>query len=159
MVRGRLKARKNPIKPDLKYQSIDLARFINKVMLDGKKAKAQALVYKALDIVAEKTKEEPLEMFQKAIKGAAPLIEVRSKRIGGAAYQIPTEVASKRANHLGMTWLIKAARARKEKSFDQCLAKEMLDLFDGTGGTFKKRDEVHRMAEANKALAYLAKMR
>lgn len=160
MARGRLKAKKrNIVKPDLRHGSTDLAKFINKVMLDGKKAKAQNLVYKALEIMAQKTKKEPLEIFEKVLKEAAPLIEVRSKRIGGAAYQVPTEVASTRAKHLAMIWLINATRKRKEKSFDLKLAGEMSDLLEGTGGTFKKRDEVHRMAEANKALAYLAKMR
>ncbi len=159
MARGKSKVKKNIVKPDHKHQSTDLTKFINKVMLDGKKTKAVNLIYKALDTLSEKTKKKPLEVFEIALKQAAPLVEVRSKRIGGAAYQVPIEVSQSRGKHLAMTWLIKYSRARKERSFDQKLAAEIMDLMASQGSTFKKKEETHKMAEANKALAYLAKLR
>lgn len=159
MVRGKLKIKKREIKPDPKYKRVDLAKFINKVMLRGQKYTAQKLVYDALDIVKEKTKRNSLEVFEEAIKNVSPVLEVRPRRIGGAAYQIPVEVIPKRRQHLAMKWLIEYARARKGKSFSEKLASEIIDAANSTGGAFKKKEDVHRMAEANKALAYLAKIK
>lgn len=159
MARGQLKLKRKKIAPDRKYQSVDLSKFINKTMLSGKKSKVNNLVYKSLEDAAKKLKKEPLEVFESALKEAAPLIEVRSKRIGGAAYQIPVPVNPERGKHLAMKWIIDAARARKGASYDKKLTAEMVDLISGAGGAFKKKEDTHKMAEANKALAYLAKMR
>jgi small subunit ribosomal protein S7 len=159
MARGKVTLKRKKVQADSKHQSVDVSRFINKVMLDGKKTIAENLVYSALTIAATKLKKTEIEIFNEVIKEASPLIEVRSKRIGGAAYQVPTPVSDKRGKHLAMVWLINATRARKGQTFDKKLAAEMVDLLNGAGGTFKKKEDTHKMAEANKALAYLAKMR
>jgi len=159
MARGKLKVKSKSIKSDPQYKRGDIAKFINKVMVRGQKDTARNLVYSALLKVKEKTKKDPVEIFEQALKNVSPILEVRPKRIGGAAYQIPVEVSFKRKQHLAMKWLIDAARARKGKPFDEKLAEEMEDAINGTGGAYKKKEDAHKMADANKALAYLAKIR
>lgn len=159
MARGKLKFKKRIIKPDPRFKRVDVAKFINKAMLGGKKSTATSLVYGAFDKIKEKIKKDPLEVFEQALKNVGPILEVRPKRIGGAAYQIPMEVRPKRRQHLAMKWLIEASRARKGKSFDENLAQELMDAYNSTGGAFKKKEDAHRMAEANKALAYLARIK
>ncbi len=159
MARGRLRIKPREIKADPKYKRVDVAKFINKLMLKGKKDVARKLVYDAFDIVKEKSKKDPLEVFETALKNVSPFLEVRPKRIGGAAYQIPMEVPAKRRQHLAMRWLVLSARTRKGKSFGENLASEIQDAANSTGGAVKKKEESHRMAEANKALAYLARIK
>ena len=152
-MRGK-RAVKRAIQPDQKYRSTDLAKFINYVMERGKKTVAQKVVYGMLDIVAEKTKLNPLEVFETAIKNVSPVVEVRSRRVGGANYQVPVEVRPSRRMALSMRWLREAARKRGEKSMGMRLAGELIDASEGRGGAVKKREEVHRMAEANKAFSH-----
>ena len=157
MPRDKRKVEKRILEPDKRYRSILLSRFINKVMLNGKKSAATGLVYGALDIVAEKTKKEGLEVFEQALKNVTPLLEVKSRRIGGATYQVPIEVKGRRKDHISMSWLRDAARAKKGKSFDKCLAEEILDAYNQTGNAFKKKEDTLRMAEANRAFAHFAR--
>ena len=142
------------ILPDPKFKSQLLAKFMNVVMLDGKKSTAEKIVYGALDIVAEKTGKEHLDVFEDALDNIRPTVEVKSRRVGGSTYQVPVEVRPVRRNALGMRWLVEAARKRGEKSMAQRLAAEMLDAADNKGSAVKKREDVHRMAEANKAFAH-----
>lgn len=159
MVRGKLKVKSKAIVPDSKYKRGDITKFINKVMVRGQKDTARNLVYSALEKAQEKIKKDPVEIFEEALKNVSPILEVRPKRIGGAAYQIPVEVSNKRKQHLAMKWIIEAARARKGKSFDEKLAEELGDAINSTGGAYKKKEDAHKMADANKALAYLARMK
>jgi len=140
--------------PDPKFGSELLTKFINVVMLDGKKSTAEKIVYGALDIVAEKSDKEHLELFEVALDNIRPTVEVKSRRVGGSTYQVPVEVRPTRRNALGMRWMVEAARKRGEKSMAQRLAAEMLDASDNKGSAVKKREDVHRMAEANKAFAH-----
>ena len=142
------------ILPDPKFGSQLLAKFMNVVMLDGKKSVAEKIVYGALDIVAEKTGKDHLDVFEEALDNIRPTVEVKSRRVGGSTYQVPVEVRPVRRNALGMRWLVEAARKRGEKSMAQRLAAEMLDAADNKGSAVKKREDVHRMAEANKAFAH-----
>lgn len=142
------------ILPDPKFGSQLLAKFMNVVMLDGKKSTAEKIVYGALDIVAEKTGKDHLDVFEDALENIRPTVEVKSRRVGGSTYQVPVEVRPVRRNALGMRWLVEAARKRGEKSMAQRLAAEMLDASDNKGSAVKKREDVHRMAEANKAFAH-----
>ena len=142
------------ILPDPKFGSQLLAKFMNVVMLDGKKSTAEKIVYGALDIVAEKTGKEHLDVFEDALENIRPTVEVKSRRVGGSTYQVPVEVRPVRRNALGMRWLVEAARKRGEKSMAQRLAAEMLDASENKGSAVKKREDVHRMAEANKAFAH-----
>ena len=142
------------ILPDPKFSSELLAKFVNVVMLDGKKSTAEKIVYGALDIVTEKTDKEPLELFEVALENVRPAVEVKSRRVGGSTYQVPVEVRPVRRNTLGMRWLVDSARKRGEKSMAQRLAGEMLDAAENKGAAVKKREDVHRMAEANKAFAH-----
>ena len=142
------------ILPDPKFGSQLLAKFMNVVMLDGKKSTAEKIVYGALDIVAEKTSKEHLDVFEDALENIRPTVEVKSRRVGGSTYQVPVEVRPVRRNALGMRWLVEAARKRGEKSMAQRLAAEMLDAAENKGSAVKKREDVHRMAEANKAFAH-----
>lgn len=157
MPRDPRKVEKRILEPDQRYGSVLITRFVNKIMLDGKKSVAQRSFYKALDIVAEKTKKDGLEVFDKALKNVSPVLEVKSRRIGGATYQVPIEVKGRRKNHLSMIWLRDAARAKKGKSFEEKLANEILDAYNETGAAFKKKEDTHRMAEANKAFAHFAR--
>lgn len=142
------------ILPDPKFSSELLAKFVNVVMLDGKKSTAEKIVYGALDIVTEKSGKEALELFEVALENVRPAVEVKSRRVGGSTYQVPVEVRPVRRNTLGMRWLVDSARKRGEKSMAQRLAGEMLDAAENKGAAVKKREDVHRMAEANKAFAH-----
>jgi len=145
---------KREILPDPKFGSERLAKFMNHLMISGKKSVAERIVYGALDRVAERSKEEPLEIFDKALEAIQPMVEVKSRRVGGATYQVPVEVRPSRRQALAMRWLVDAARRRGEKTMVQRLAGEMLDAAEGKGAAVKKREDVHRMAEANKAFSH-----
>ncbi len=147
-------ATKREIIPDPKFNSQRLAKFINHVMEDGKKAVAERIVYGALSIVAEKSKEDPLDMFETALENIQPMVEVKSRRVGGATYQVPVEVRPSRQTALAMRWLVEFSRKRGEKSMGQRLAGEILDAAGNKGAAVKKREDVHRMAEANKAFSH-----
>ncbi|MFC1685176.1 30S ribosomal protein S7 [Pseudomonadota bacterium] len=153
MPRRRVVARRE-ILPDPKYGNQLLARFINMVMESGKKSVAERILYGALDTVAERGKGEPLEVLDKAMENVRPVVEVKSRRVGGATYQVPIEVRPNRRNSLAMRWLIDAARKRSEKSMAQRLAGELMDAAESRGTAVKKREDTHRMAEANKAFAH-----
>ncbi len=147
-------APKRQILPDPRYNSRILARFINKIMLRGKKSTAERITYGALDIVAEKTGRDAYEVFQQALSNAMPLVEVRPRRVGGATYQVPMEVRPDRRPAMAMRWIIGFARSRGGRSMEEKLASELLDAANNTGATIKKRDDTHKMAEANKAFAH-----
>ena len=147
---------KREILPDPKFGSQLLAKFMNHVMVDGKKSVAEHIVYGALDIVADRKNGEPLELFEKALDNIRPMVEVKSRRVGGATYQVPVEVRPSRRTALAMRWLVDSARKRGEKSMAQRLAGEVADAAEGKGAAMKKREDVHRMAEANKAFAHFA---
>ncbi|KKQ94592.1 MAG: 30S ribosomal protein S7 [candidate division CPR2 bacterium GW2011_GWC1_39_9] len=157
MPRDPRKVEKRDIEPDLKYNSILVTKFTQKMMWDGKKTLAFNLLYKALDILAEKTKKKPLDVFEQAIKNVSPVLEVKSRRIGGANYQVPIEVRGNRKLALATKWILTAARARKGMSFDKALAAELLDAYNNTGVSIKKKEDTHKMAEANRAFAHLAR--
>jgi small subunit ribosomal protein S7 len=140
--------------PDPVYNSKLVTQVINKVLLDGKKSTAEQIVYGALEIVRQKTGREPVEVMQDAIQALTPHLEVRSRRVGGATYQVPVEVPGRRARTLAIRWLVSFARARREKVMAERLANEMLDALQGQGGAFKKKDDIFRMAQANKAFAH-----
>ena len=142
------------ILPDPKFGSVELAKFMNVIMLSGKKSVAEGIAYGALDQIANKTGKDPLEVFMTALNNAKPLVEVKSRRVGGANYQVPVEVRPSRRMALSMRWLREAAKKRGEKTMALRLAGELLDASEGRGGAMKKRDEVHRMAEANKAFSH-----
>ena len=150
----RAKVSKREINPDPKYGSVRLQKFINKVMWDGKKSLAERLVYEALDIASKKLNKEPLEVFNQALENVRPLVMVKSTRIGGATYQVPMEVDLDKSLSIAMKWMINFARARNEHGFAEKLAAELVDAFHKRGATFKKREDTHRMAEANKAFAH-----
>ncbi|OGH71017.1 MAG: 30S ribosomal protein S7 [Candidatus Magasanikbacteria bacterium RIFCSPHIGHO2_02_FULL_51_14] len=156
MSRGK-QAPKRKILPDPKYKSELVAKFINFIMERGKKTLAQSIVYGAFAIVEKKKETDPLKVFEQAIGNVRPQVEVRSRRVGGANYQIPLPVAGTRQNALAFRWIIGAAQARKGQPMFQKLAAEFLDAADGTGGAMKKKEDVHRMAEANKAFAHFAR--
>ena len=145
---------KRDVLPDPVYNSKVLTKFINKVMLSGKKGVAEKVVYDAFENIRAKTGKDPLEVFETALKNVMPVLEVRARRVGGANYQVPVEVRPSRRMALAMRWLREAARKRSEKSMGQRLAAEMLEASENRGGAVKKRDEVHRMADANKAFAH-----
>jgi len=145
---------KRDILPDPKYQSKLVARFINNLMKKGKKSIAKSIMYGALDLVEKRTKEPALELFEKAISNVKPLIEVKSRRVGGATYQVPTEVLPHRQVALAIRWLIQNARERAEKTMMDKLAAELIDAANNRGGAIKKRESVHKMAEANRAFAH-----
>lgn len=150
----RTKIKEREILPDPKYKSILISKFINKMMVDGKKSKAEKILHKAFDVISEKLKKDPLEVFEKAIEHVKPQIEVKSKRVGGSTYQVPMEVPAKKQNSLAMKWIIGFARKRNEKSMSYKLAGELLDAYNKAGSSIKKKEDTHRMAEANKAFAY-----
>jgi small subunit ribosomal protein S7 len=145
---------KRTILPDPKYGSESLAKFMNVLMRGGKKSTAEKIVYGALDIIAQKNKGDPVEVFGQALDNLRPLVEVKSRRVGGATYQVPVEVRPARQTALAMRWVTEAARARGEKSMGARLAAELLDAAERRGNAMKKRDDVHRMAEANKAFSH-----
>ncbi|RKZ93124.1 MAG: 30S ribosomal protein S7 [Candidatus Parabeggiatoa sp. nov. 1] len=145
---------KRVILPDPKYRNETVAKFINIVMVMGKKSVAERIVYGALDSVAEKAKGDALEMFGKALDNVRPVVEVKSRRVGGSTYQVPVEVRPARRTALAMRWLVEAARKRGEKSMGMRLAGEIFDAYENKGTAIKKREDVHRMAEANKAFSH-----
>ncbi|WP_456341512.1 30S ribosomal protein S7 [Thermovibrio sp.] len=142
------------ILPDPVYGDKLVAKLINKVMKDGKKSKAEKIVYGAFDIIREKLGEDPLKVFHKAVENVKPLMEVRPRRVGGATYQVPMEVNERRQMHLALKWLVDAARARSERGMVNKLANEIIDAYNERGGAFKKKEDTHKMAEANKAFAH-----
>lgn len=145
---------KREILPDPKFGSQDISKFINVLMIGGKKAVAERIIYGALDLIATKSGKDALEVFQSALSNVKPVVEVKSRRVGGANYQVPVEVRPSRRMALSMRWLREAARKRSEKSMAQRLAGEIIEASEGRGAAMKKRDEVHRMADANKAFAH-----
>ena len=147
-------APKRLILPDPKYHDLVLAKFVNILMLDGKKSVAEKIVYDALDTIESKGNAEPVETFKKALENIGPAVEIKSRRVGGSTYQVPVEVRSDRKVALAMRWLVDYARSRGEKSMPQRLAGELIDAVQGKGGAVKKREDVHRMAEANKAFSH-----
>jgi small subunit ribosomal protein S7 len=145
---------KRVILPDPKYHDRMVAKFVNALMLDGKKSTAEQIVYGAFDLVQERTGDEPLELFKKAIDNVRPVIEVKSRRVGGSTYQVPVEVRSDRRNALALRWIVDNARKRGEKTMRERLAAEFLDAANNRGASVKKKEDTHRMAEANKAFAH-----
>ncbi len=150
----RKKVVRRPDIPDAKFKSKNVARFINKMMYDGKRSLAEHILYTALDAVEFKQKRPAIEVFEQALKNATPTIEVTPRRVGGSTYQVPIDVRRDRGNALAMRWLIKAARSRTGHSMAEKLANELMDAAAGQGATIKKREETHRMAESNKAFAH-----
>ena len=150
----RRKAERRTVKPDPLYNDQLVSRFVNSVMESGKKSVAQRIVYKAFDFIEEKTDEPGVEVFKKAVNNVAPLVEVRSRRVGGATYQVPIEVRPDRRTALAFRWIIQFSRARNDKSMALRLAKELMSAANGEGGSIKKKDDTHRMAEANRAFAH-----
>ena len=147
-------AEKRDVLPDPIYNSVVVTKFINGIMWEGKKTVAEKIFYGAMKQVADKTGEEPLKVFKKALENVAPTLEVKSRRIGGATYQVPLEVTRDRKNTLAIRWLVNYARQRGEKTMQDRLVGELIDAMNNRGGSVKKKDEVHRMAEANKAFAH-----
>ena len=145
---------KRDVLPDPVYGSVAVAKLINSIMLDGKKGTAQAIVYGAFDKIKEQTGEEPLEVFEKATNNIMPVLEVKAKRIGGANYQVPVEVRPERRQALGLRWITLYSRQRSEKTMEERLANEIMDAANNTGSSVKKREDMHKMAEANKAFAH-----
>ncbi|MBU1002977.1 MAG: 30S ribosomal protein S7 [Proteobacteria bacterium] len=142
------------ILPDPKFRSVLAARFCNRLMLDGKKSTAEGIFYKALEALADKSQEDPIRAFEKAIDNVKPMLEVKSRRVGGATYQVPLEVRPDRQVALAIRWLISYARSRGEKGMTARLSAELLDAYNNRGGAVKKKEDTHRMAEANKAFAH-----
>ncbi len=156
MPRGKRGFKRTPT-PDPLYNSEVLAKFINFVMKDGKKSTAEHIVYETLDILKEKKKADPIKVFDATLEAVRPQVEVRSRRVGGANYQVPMPVSGNRQNALAFRWIVTAAQARKGRNMAEKLAAECLDVLEGNGGAIKKRDDMHRMAEANKAFAHFAR--
>lgn len=157
MPRGQKIIKKREIQPDLRYGDVKVAKFINYVMRKGKKSKAQNIVYKAFEIIKEKTHQDPIKIFDQAVKNAGPFLEVRPKRIGGATYQIPYEVSPYRRFTLGAKWIIEAAKSKKGKPMFYKLTEEILAAYNNEGTAVKKKLDTHKMAEANKAFAHYAR--
>lgn len=145
---------KREVTPDPKYQDELVAKLINRVIVNGKKSIAENIVYKAFNLISEKKKDDPVKLFKQALEKIKPVVEVRTRRVGGANYQVPVEVRPERRVSLGLRWLVTAARTRGEHTFYERLANELLDVIEDRGAALKKREEVHRMAEANKAFAH-----
>jgi len=150
--KGRVKRRQIP--PDPKYNDVLLQKFINCVMRKGKKSLAEKIVYGALDIIRDRTKDDPLKVFKQAVENVKPVLETRPRRVGGATYQVPIEVRPERRISLAIRWIIQYAKERNERTMKERLAAELLDAFHNRGGAIKKREDTHRMAEANKAFAH-----
>ena len=144
------------LKPDPRHGSLLISKFVNCLMWDGKKSLAEGIIYQAMDQIKEKLSTDPLPVFEQALENAKPLVEVRSKRIGGANYQVPVEVSKKRQQTLAIRWILEAVRARKGRATHEKLAQELIDCYNKTGTTIQKRENTHRMAEANKAFSHFA---
>jgi small subunit ribosomal protein S7 len=145
---------KREILPDPIYKNRTLTKFINQIMLDGKKGTAESICYNAFEIIREKSGKDPIEVFETALKNVMPVLEVKARRVGGANYQVPIEVRTERRQTLGLRWLVGYARKRSEKTMEEKIAGELLDASNNTGGAIKKKDDTHKMAEANKAFAH-----
>lgn len=145
---------KREILPDEKFRSVNLSKFINIMMGEGKKSIARKIAYDAFDVLKEKTKKDPIDVFEAAMDNVMPLVEVKSRRVGGATYQVPVEVPESRGRALAMRWIIMFARKRSDKTMSARLASELLDAFNKTGSAYKKKDDTHKMAEANKAFSH-----
>ena len=158
MSRGKSKFKKKQLELDPKYQSLQVTKMINYIMLGGKKTIAQKTVYSALEKLEQLTKQKPIESFSKAIDNVAPMLEVRSKRVGGANYQVPTEISERRRQTLALKWIITFARARKGMPMSEKLAQELFDAYKNQGSAVKKKEDTHKMAEANRAFAHFARM-
>ncbi|HZO37531.1 MAG TPA: 30S ribosomal protein S7 [Solirubrobacteraceae bacterium] len=150
----RAAAQIRPVEPDAVHRNRQVQQVINKVMLDGKKSTAEKIVYDALAIIAERSGNDPLEVLESSLKILTPSLEVRSRRVGGATYQVPVEVPARRARTLAVRWLVEFARQRREKTMAQRLANELLDAQSQQGGAYKRKDDIYRMAQANKAFAH-----
>jgi small subunit ribosomal protein S7 len=150
----RAAAQLRPVEPDSLHRSRLVQQVINKVMLDGKKSTAEAIVYDALAVLSERSGKDPVESLETSIKALTPVLEVRSRRVGGATYQVPVEVPARRARTLAVRWLVEFARQRREKTMAQRLANELLDAQQQQGGAYKRKDDIYRMAQANKAFAH-----
>lgn len=148
------KVEKRQVPPDRRFGNISVQKFINRLISRGKKSVAENIFYDAMDRIAKTTGKDPVEVFEKAVENVKPLLEVKSRRIGGATYQVPTEVRPERKTSLAIQWLINSAKQRPDKTMDERLAKELLDAYNYTGGAIKKKEDTHRMAEANKAFAH-----
>ena len=145
---------KREVLPDPLYNSKVVTKLVNNIMLDGKKSVAQAIVYGAFDIIKEKEQKDPLEVFEAALENVMPVLECKARRVGGATYQVPLEIKPERRQTLGLRWIVAYARKRHEKTMAEKLAGEILDAINGNGGAFKKKEDMHKMAEANKAFAH-----
>ncbi|SHE74186.1 SSU ribosomal protein S7P [Marinitoga hydrogenitolerans DSM 16785] len=150
----RRRAPKRPVTPDPIYNDTLVSKLVVRIMKDGKKTVAQSIVYSAFDIIKEKLEKDPLEVYHQAVENVRPLIEVRPRRVGGATYQVPFEVPEDRAISLALRWIVKAARDKSGRPMKEKLAQELIDAYNGVGAAVKKRDDVHKMAEANKAFAH-----
>jgi len=150
----RAKPDKREILPDMRYNSVNVQTMVQHVLKRGKKSVAVGLIYKAMDLIQERTQKNPLDVFDSALKNVAPVMEVRPRRVGGATYQVPMEVSSDRRTTLALRWILSAARDRAGKSFPEKLAGELIDAFNETGAAIRKRDETHKMAEANRAFSH-----
>ncbi len=150
----RNKPQKRDILPDVRYSNVNIQDFINRVLRSGKKSIAARLVYDALDLIGDRAKRDPVEIFEQALKNVAPVVEVKPRRVGGATYQVPMEVAPVRRFALASRWILQAAHSRSGRSFSEKLAGELLDAANGAGSAMRKRDEVHKMAEANRAYSH-----
>ncbi len=145
---------KRDVLPDPIYKNKQLSKLINQVMLDGKKGTAQSIVYDALDMAKQKLNAEPIDIFNQALNNVMPVLEVKARRVGGANYQVPIEIRPERRQTLGIRWIVDAARKRNERTMSQQLAGELMDAYNNSGNAFKKKEDTHRMAEANKAFAH-----
>ncbi|MDQ1265225.1 MAG: small subunit ribosomal protein [Bacteroidota bacterium] len=148
------RAEKRRLFPDPKFNDVVVERFINNIMLAGKKDKSRGIIYDAFDIIEQRTKQEPLEVFRKALSNVAPILEVRSRRVGGATYQVPVEVREERRIALAIRWIKQYSKSRRDKSMAMRLAAELIAAYNGEGAAVKKREDTHKMAEANKAFAH-----
>ena len=150
----RAKPDKREILPDIRYNSVRVQTMVQHVLKRGKKSVATGLIYKAMDLIKERTEKNPLDIFEGALKNVSPVMEVRPRRVGGATYQVPMEVSTDRRTTLAIRWILSAARERSGKSFSEKLAGELIDAFNETGSSIRKRDETHKMAEANRAFSH-----
>ena len=150
----RYKPEKREVSPDIRFNNIEVQEMINRIMIKGKKSTATRQMYSAMDIIEERTGKEPLETFNAALRNVSPMMEVRPRRVGGATYQVPMEVEPERRKTLAMRWIITAARQRPGKSFGEKLANELMDAATNAGAAFRRREEAHRMAEANRAFSH-----
>ncbi len=150
------KFEKKLVEPDIRYNNITVSKFINQLMWNGKKKTAQRILYNSFDLIQEETKQDPLDVFLKAIENVSPLLEIKPKRVGGATYQVPVEVKGDRRLSLAMRWIIKTARSKKGKAMYKSLKEELIEASQNRGNSVKKKEDTHRMAEANRAFAHFA---